>query len=245
MPPAVVNVCGPLSGVDGEVEVDVASVVCVDAVVVVDLPEPVPDPLPPLDPLPLPLPLPPPVPPEPLPEAACVVGVFVGCVWPLPITTGRVASVAGADAMFCLGGVPALAAMAFGLEGKGPVDVLCGAGNSYVAEAKRQLFGRVGIDLLAGPSEVAVVCDDSADPALVAADLLGQAEHGPNSPAYLVALSESFARAVIAEIETQLPTLTNGAVAALRQRLGGMCGIRRPTGDFLGIGKSRGHRRNS
>ncbi len=144
----------------------------------------------------------------------------VTCTPPLPGGAGPspamtwVASVAGADAMFCLGGVPALAAMAFGLEGMGPVDVLCGAGNSYVAEAKRQLFGRVGIDLLAGPSEVAVVCDDSADPALVAADLLGQAEHGPNSPAYLVALSESFARAVIAEIETQLPTLTNGTVAA-------------------------------
>jgi sulfopropanediol 3-dehydrogenase len=143
----------------------------------------------------------------------------VTCTPPLPGGQGPspamtwVASTAGADAMFCLGGVPALAAMAFGLEGMGPVDMLCGAGNAFVAEAKRQLFGRVGIDLLAGPSEVAVVCDHTADPELVAADLLGQAEHGPNSPAYLVAIGPDVARAVVDQIERQLPTLTNGAVA--------------------------------
>lgn len=124
--------------------------------------------------------------------------------------------------MFCLGGVPALAAMAFGLEGMGPVDMLCGAGNGFVAEAKRQLFGRVGIDLLAGPSEVAVLCDDSADPEIVAADLLGQAEHGPNSPAYLITFSETFANRVTAEIERQLPTLANSAVAAAAWRDFGM-----------------------
>lgn len=152
----------------------------------------------------------------------------VTCTPPLPGGAGPspamtwVASTAGADAMFCLGGVPALAAMAFGLEGMGPVDMLCGAGNSFVAEAKRQLFGRVGIDLLAGPSEVAVVCDDSADPELIAADLLGQAEHGPNSPAYLVALSTPFAERVVAEIERQLPTLKNGPVAAAAWRDFGM-----------------------
>jgi sulfopropanediol 3-dehydrogenase len=157
----------------------------------------------------------------------------VTCTPPMPDGSGPspamtwVTATAGADAMFCLGGVPALAAMAFGLEGMGPVDMLCGAGNSYVAEAKRQLFGRVGIDLLAGPSEVAVLCDDSADPVLVAADLLGQAEHGPNSPAYLIAFSESFANAVIAEIERQLPTMVNHEVAAAAWRDYGMVFVAR------------------
>ena len=94
----------------------------------------------------------------------------------------------GADAVLCLGGVQALAAMAFGLiDGLEPVDMLVGAGNAFVAEAKRQLFGRVGIDLLAGPTEVLVIADESADPRLVATDLLGQAEHGPNSPAGCIA----------------------------------------------------------
>jgi sulfopropanediol 3-dehydrogenase len=107
----------------------------------------------------------------------------------------------GADAVVCLGGVQALAAMSFGLiEGIPPVDLLVGAGNAYVAEAKRQLFGRVGIDLLAGPTEILVIADDSADPHLVAADLLGQAEHGPTSPAGLIAIGEDVGRAVIAEV---------------------------------------------
>ena len=88
----------------------------------------------------------------------------------------------GADQIVCLGGVQALAAMAFGLAGIEPVDMLVGAGNAYVAEAKRQLFGTVGIDVLAGPTEVAIIADASADPVLVATDLLGQAEHGPTSP---------------------------------------------------------------
>ena len=105
----------------------------------------------------------------------------------------------GADAVVCLGGVQALAAMAFGLiDGLAPVDMLVGAGNAYVAEAKRQLFGRVGIDLLAGPTEMLVIADDTADPRLVAADLLGQAEHGPTSPAGLIAIGEDVGRAVIA-----------------------------------------------
>jgi sulfopropanediol 3-dehydrogenase len=152
----------------------------------------------------------------------------VTCTPPLPDGSGPspamvwVGARAGADAMFCLGGVPALAAMAFGLEGMGPVDMLCGAGNAYVAEAKRQLFGRVGIDLLAGPSEVAALCDDSADPVLVAADLLGQAEHGPNSPAYLIAIGSTIAQAVVAEIERQLPLLLNSAVASAAWRDFGM-----------------------
>ena len=102
----------------------------------------------------------------------------------------------GADQVLCLGGVQGLAAMAFGLCGVEPVDMLVGAGNAYVAEAKRQLFGRVGIDLLAGPTEVLVLADATADPELVAADLLGQAEHGPTSPAVLVTTSEALATQV-------------------------------------------------
>ncbi len=117
----------------------------------------------------------------------------------------------GADRIFALGGVQALAAMAFGLldgaEPLGPVDMIVGPGNAFVAEAKRQLFGRVGIDLLAGPSEVAVIADDTADPELVAADLLGQAEHGPTSPAVLITTSEALGRAVIEEVERQLDDL--------------------------------------
>jgi sulfopropanediol 3-dehydrogenase len=118
----------------------------------------------------------------------------------------------GADRIFALGGVQALAAMAFGLlDDTGPpvsaVDMIVGPGNAFVAEAKRQLFGRVGIDLLAGPSEVAVIADDSADPELVAADLLGQAEHGPTSPAVLITTSQSLGRAVIDEVARQLDEL--------------------------------------
>ncbi len=103
----------------------------------------------------------------------------------------------GADAVLCLGGVQALAAMAFGLiDGLEPVDMLVGAGNAFVAEAKRQLFGRVGIDLLAGPTEVLIIADATADPVLVATDLLGQAEHGPTSPAGCIAIGEAVGRAV-------------------------------------------------
>jgi sulfopropanediol 3-dehydrogenase len=97
--------------------------------------------------------------------------------------------------------------MAFGLEGEAPVDMIVGAGNAYVTEAKRQLFGRVGIDLLAGPSEITVIADDDADPELAAADLLGQAEHGPTSPVVLICLSDAFGRRVIAEAERQLDEL--------------------------------------
>ena len=117
------------------------------------------------------------------------------------------AQLCGADAVHSLGGVQAIAAMAFGLEGHEPVDMIVGAGNAYVTEAKRQLFGRVGIDLLAGPSEITVIADDSADAELVAADLLGQAEHGPTSPATLVCLSEELGCRVIGEIDRQLDEL--------------------------------------
>ncbi len=116
----------------------------------------------------------------------------------------------GADRIVALGGVQALAAMAFGIEEcgfEGPVDMIVGPGNAFVAEAKRQLFGRVGIDLLAGPSEVAVIADETADPELVAADLLAQAEHGPTSPAVLITTSEPFGQAVIEQIARQLDVL--------------------------------------
>jgi sulfopropanediol 3-dehydrogenase len=110
----------------------------------------------------------------------------------------------GADEIICLGGVQALAALAYGIEDIEPVDMIVGAGNAYVAEAKRQLFGVVGIDLLAGPTEVAVIADETADARLVAADLLGQAEHGPNSPAILITTSRDLGVAVIREVESWL-----------------------------------------
>jgi sulfopropanediol 3-dehydrogenase len=125
---------------------------------------------------------------------------------------------AGADRIFIVGGVPAFAMMAFGMGFFPPVDVLCGAGNKYVAEAKRQLFGRCGIDLLAGPTEILVIADDAADPALVACDLLGQAEHDPNSGVALVCLSEGFGRRCLAEVQRQLAVLPTREVAALSWR---------------------------
>lgn len=123
-----------------------------------------------------------------------------------------------ADRVFAVGGVQALGAMAFGLLGDAPVDMLVGAGNAFVTEAKRQLFGRVGIDLLAGPSEVAVLADDTADPEWVAADLLGQAEHGPNSPAALITTSEQLGRKVIEAIDRQLETLATREIAGAAWR---------------------------
>jgi sulfopropanediol 3-dehydrogenase len=122
------------------------------------------------------------------------------------------AYVSDVDRVFVLGGVQALAAMAFGLLGEQPVDMIVGAGNAYVAEAKRQLFGRVAIDVLAGPSEVAVIADETADPVLVAADLLGQAEHGPDSPAALVTTSRALADAVAVEVLAQLETLSTNEI---------------------------------
>ena len=110
----------------------------------------------------------------------------------------------GADQLVCLGGVQALAAMAFGLGGIEPADMLVGAGNAYVAEAKRQLFGQVGIDLLAGPTEILVIADATAEPQLVAADLLGQAEHGPTSPAVLVTTSRELGEQVVSAADRLL-----------------------------------------
>ena len=120
---------------------------------------------------------------------------------------------AGADEIYCLGGVQAMGAMALGTDKLAPVDMLVGPGNAYVAEAKRQLFGKVGIDLLAGPTETLIIADETVDGELCAADLLGQAEHGPTSPAVLITNSESLARDTIKEVERQLKILSTGEVA--------------------------------
>ena len=119
----------------------------------------------------------------------------------------------GADAILALGGVQALAAMAFGIEGLAGADMIVGAGNAYVAEATRQLFGEVGIDLLAGPTEIAIIADGDADPTMVAADLLGQAEHGPTSPAVLITTSRALGEAVLSEVDELLATWPTRAVA--------------------------------
>lgn len=110
----------------------------------------------------------------------------------------------GADQILCICGVQALAAVSFGTEEVDPVDIIVGAGNAYVAEAKRQLFGTVGIDLLAGPTEIAIIADDSADPHLLATDLLGQAEHGPNSPAVLITTSREVGEETRREVDCWL-----------------------------------------
>jgi sulfopropanediol 3-dehydrogenase len=125
---------------------------------------------------------------------------------------------AGADAIVALGGVQAMAALAYGIEDLPPADMIVGAGNAYVAEAKRQLFGRVGIDLLAGPTEIAVIADQSADPELVAADLLGQAEHGPTSPGVLITTSRSLAEAVMTAVDRWLLTWPTADVAGAAWR---------------------------
>jgi sulfopropanediol 3-dehydrogenase len=119
----------------------------------------------------------------------------------------------GADEIYSIGGVQAFAAMAFGCVGMRPVDMITGPGNVYVAEAKRQLFGVVGIDLPAGPTEILIIADDTADPSLIATDLLGQAEHGPDSPAWLVTTSERIGKAVLAELERQLINLPTARIA--------------------------------
>ena len=120
---------------------------------------------------------------------------------------------AGADEIYCLGGVQAVGAMALGTQTIAPVDMLVGPGNAFVAEAKRQLFGRVGIDLFAGPTETLVIADETVDGELCATDLLGQAEHGPNSPAILLVNSEQLAKDTVAQIEIQLKTLETAEIA--------------------------------
>ncbi len=121
---------------------------------------------------------------------------------------------AGADAVLTLGGVQAIAALAYGLFTGKPADIIVGPGNKFVAEAKRLLFGRVGIDVFAGPSEIAVLADGSADAELVAADLVGQAEHGAESPAWLITSSETLARAVLASVAERIAALPGGALEA-------------------------------
>ena len=120
---------------------------------------------------------------------------------------------AGADAIYCLGGIQAVGAMALGTASIEPVDMLVGPGNAFVAEAKRQLFGRVGIDLFAGPTETLVIADESVDAEMCATDLLGQAEHGPDSPAILLTNSEALAKATMAEVERLLGILPTAAIA--------------------------------
>ncbi len=122
----------------------------------------------------------------------------------------------GADEILCLGGVQAVGMMALGTESLAPVDMLVGPGNAFVAEAKRQLFGRVGIDLFAGPTETCVICDETVDAEMVATDLLGQAEHGYNSPAVMITNSRKLADATMAEIDrilTILPTAETARVS--------------------------------
>jgi sulfopropanediol 3-dehydrogenase len=155
---------------------------------------------------------------------AKVAGVsrIVACTPPLqgkpPAATVAAMALGGADEIYILGGVQAIAAMALGVEGLDPVDMLVGPGNAYVAEAKRQLFGQVGIDLLAGPTEILVVADETADAEMVATDLLGQAEHGPTSPAILITTSETLAQQTLNEIERQLQVLPTADLAGVAWR---------------------------
>jgi sulfopropanediol 3-dehydrogenase len=152
---------------------------------------------------------------------AKVAGVprIVACTPPiqgeLPAATIAAMHLGGADEIYILGGIQAVGAMALGTETIQPVDMLVGPGNAYVAEAKRQLYGRVGIDLFAGPTEVLVVADDSADAEMCAVDLLGQAEHGPDSPAVLISLSEELAHATIAEVERHLQIMPTADLARI------------------------------
>ncbi len=145
---------------------------------------------------------------------ACSVGQAGKGVNPAILYT---ADLCGADTILALGGVQGIAAMAFGLFTGHPADILVGPGNRFVAEAKRLLFGRVGIDLFAGPTEIAVIADASADPDIVAADLVGQAEHGPDSPAWLISLDRGLAEAVIARMPgyiAALPEIQRAAATA-------------------------------
>ncbi|MGW5644370.1 histidinol dehydrogenase [Saccharopolyspora sp. NPDC003752] len=144
----------------------------------------------------------------------------VACTPPIrgevPDATVAAMHLAGADEIYLLGGVQAVVSMALGTETIAPVDMLAGPGNAFVAEAKRQLFGEIGIDLFAGPTEVLIVADETADPFVVAVDLLSQAEHGPDSPAVLITTSEALGRSVIEHIDgllPEMPTRDNAAPA--------------------------------
>ncbi|HXY13386.1 MAG TPA: histidinol dehydrogenase [Terriglobales bacterium] len=136
------------------------------------------------------------------PSAAVVAAMYLG----------------GADEIYCMGGVQAIAAMALGTKSIQPVSMIVGPGNAFVAEAKRQLFGRVGIDLIAGPTETLVIADDSVDAEMCATDLLGQAEHGTNTPAILLTTSEKLARETVAEVERLLSILPTADLASVSWR---------------------------
>jgi sulfopropanediol 3-dehydrogenase len=155
---------------------------------------------------------------------AKVAGVkrIAACTPPLngmpPAATVAAMALGGADEIYLLGGVQAVAAMALGTSSIPAVDMLVGPGNAYVAEAKRQLFGRVGIDLLAGPTETLIIADDTADAEMCATDLLGQAEHGPTSPAVLLTTSAKIADEIQEEIERQLTRLPTADIAGVAWR---------------------------
>jgi sulfopropanediol 3-dehydrogenase len=155
---------------------------------------------------------------------AKVAGVkrVIACTPPIngqiPAETVAAMYLAGADEIYLLGGVQAVAMMALGTETVESVDMLVGPGNAYVAEAKRQLYGQVGIDLFAGPTEILVIADHTADAEMCATDLLGQAEHGPTSPAILLTTDEQLAHDTIAEVDRQLQTLATADVASLAWR---------------------------
>jgi sulfopropanediol 3-dehydrogenase len=133
----------------------------------------------------------------------------------VPAETITAMHLAGADEIYLLGGVQAVASLAIGTEFVDPVDVLVGPGNAFVAEAKRQLYGRVGIDLPAGPTETLVIADDTVDAEMCATDLLGQAEHGPTSPAVLLTTSRELGLATIDEVQRQLETLPTADIASV------------------------------
>ena len=155
---------------------------------------------------------------------AKVAGVkrVAACTPPLngvpPAATVAAMHLAGADEIYLLGGIQAVAMMALGTGSVPPVDMLVGPGNAFVAEAKRQLFGRVGIDLLAGPTETLIIADDTADAEICATDLLGQAEHGPTSPAVLLTTSKKIAEGIEAEIQRQLKSLETRDIAGAAWR---------------------------
>ncbi len=155
---------------------------------------------------------------------AKVAGVprVAACTPPLngvpPAATVAAMSLGGADEIYLLGGIQAVAAMGLGTETIPAVDMLVGPGNAFVAEAKRQLFGRVGIDLLAGPTETLIIADDTADVEMCATDLLGQAEHGPTSPAVLLTTSKKIADGINAEIQRQLAILPTAEIASVAWR---------------------------
>jgi sulfopropanediol 3-dehydrogenase len=155
---------------------------------------------------------------------AKVAGVprVAACTPPLngvpPAATVAAMALAGADEIYLLGGIQAVAAMALGTATIAPVDMLVGPGNAFVAEAKRQLFGRVGIDLLAGPTETLIIADETADAEMCATDLLGQAEHGPTSPAILLTSSPKIANEIEAEIDRQLAVLPTADIAGVAWR---------------------------